>query len=47
LTFKDSILRARKLGASDLHLEAGTAPVARVRGELAPLGEALSGAQLM
>ena len=47
MTFKDSILRARKLGASDLHLEAGTAPVARVRGELAPLGEALSGAQLM
>lgn len=47
MLFKDSILRARKLGASDLHLEAGTAPVARVRGELAPLGEALSGAQLM
>jgi len=47
LSFKDSILRARKLGASDLHLEAGTAPVARVRGELAPVGEVLSGAQLM
>ena len=47
MLFKDSILRARKLGASDLHLEAGTAPVARVSGELAPIGEALSGAQLM
>ena len=47
MTFKDSILRTRKLGASDLHLEAGTAPVARVRGELAPVGEALSSAQLM
>jgi twitching motility protein PilT len=47
LTFKESILRARKLGASDLHLEAGTAPVARVRGELAPVGEGLSAAQLM
>ncbi len=47
MSFKDSILKARKLGASDLHLEAGTAPVARVRGELAPVGEVLSGAQLM
>jgi len=47
LTFKESILRARKLGASDLHLEAGTAPVARVRGELAPLGESVSDSQLM
>jgi len=47
LLFKDCILKARKLGASDLHLEAGTAPVARVRGELAPVGEVLSGAQLL
>ena len=47
MNFKDSIQKARKLGASDLHLEAGTAPVARVRGELVPIGEPLSGAQLM
>jgi twitching motility protein PilT len=47
MSFKDSILKARRLGASDLHLEAGTTPVARVRGELTPIGEALSGAQLM
>lgn len=47
MSFKDSIQKARKLGASDLHLEAGTAPVARVRGELVPTGEVLSGAQLM
>ena len=47
MSFKDSILRARKVGASDLHLEAGTAMVARVRGELSPIGEALTGAQLM
>jgi len=47
MSFKDSILRARKAGASDLHLEAGTAMVARVRGELTPIGEALTGAQLM
>jgi twitching motility protein PilT len=47
VSFRDSILKARRLGASDLHVEAGTAPVARVRGELTPIGEALSGAQLM
>ena len=47
MSFKDSILKARKIGASDLHLEAGTAMVARVRGELTPVGEVLTGAQLM
>ena len=47
MSFKDSILKARKAGASDLHLEAGTAMVARVRGELTPAGEPLTGAQLM
>jgi twitching motility protein PilT len=47
MSFKDSILKARKIGASDLHLEAGTAVVARVRGELMPIGEVLTGAQLM
>lgn len=46
MSFKDSILKARRLGASDLHLEAGTAMVARVRGELTPVGEVLAGAQL-
>jgi twitching motility protein PilT len=47
MTLKESVLKARKLGASDLHLEAGTAQVARVRGELVPIGETLSVAQLM
>ena len=47
MSFKDLILRASKLGASDLHLESGTTMVARVRGELTPLGEALPGQQLM
>jgi twitching motility protein PilT len=47
MTFKELVLKARKLGASDLHLEAGTAQVARVRGELIPIGETLSGDQLM
>lgn len=47
MSFKDSILKARKAGASDLHLEAGTAMVARVRGELTAVGESLTAAQLM
>jgi twitching motility protein PilT len=46
MRFKDFILQARKMGASDLHLEAGTTPVVRVRGELTPVGEVSSGAQL-
>ncbi|HWW81580.1 MAG TPA: ATPase, T2SS/T4P/T4SS family [Steroidobacteraceae bacterium] len=46
MSFKDSILRTRTAGASDLHLEAGTPIVARVRGQLTPLGEVLTGVQL-
>jgi twitching motility protein PilT len=46
MTFKESIVKARKLGASDLHLESGTAQVARVRGELTPIGEPLTSQQL-
>ena len=47
MSFKESILKARKAGASDLHLEAGSPMVARVRGELTPAGEPLTEAQLM
>jgi twitching motility protein PilT len=47
MIFKESIVKARKLGASDLHLESGTAQVARVRGELMPIGETLSSQQLL
>jgi twitching motility protein PilT len=47
MTFKDLIIKASRLGASDLHLESGTTMVARVRGELTSLGEALPGQQLM
>lgn len=35
------ISKARELGASDLHVEAGTPPVVRVRGELQPVGDAV------
>jgi twitching motility protein PilT len=47
MSFKDLILQAFKLGASDLHLESGTLMVARIRGDLVPIGETLPGAQLM
>jgi twitching motility protein PilT len=47
MSFKDLVLRASRLGASDLHLESGTPMVARVRGELTPVGEPLPGQQLM
>lgn len=40
------IEKARQLGASDLHLESGGPPVARVRGELRAMGEALPAAYL-
>jgi len=46
MTFRDWIQKARGIAASDLHLEADTAAVARVRGHLQPIGEPLSGAQL-
>lgn len=39
MSLKDWIQKGRQLGASDLHLETGTPLVARVRGELAPVGE--------
>jgi twitching motility protein PilT len=47
VSFKDTILKARRLGASDVHLESGTVMVARVRGELVPIGEVLPGTQLL
>src|SRR5262245_25007624 len=47
MTLKDWIRKARDLGASDLHLEAGTALVARVRGELRAIGDPIADAQLI
>ena len=44
---KDWIRQARERGASDLHLEAGTPVVLRVRGELASLGSAIPGEPLL
>jgi twitching motility protein PilT len=46
MSFRDWIHRARKLGASDLHVEAGTPLVARVSGELVPVGDTVPGPYL-
>lgn len=40
--FKGWILKARELGASDLHAEAGSPLIARVRGKLQAIGESAS-----
>jgi twitching motility protein PilT len=47
LNLQDWIGKARTLGASDVHVEAGTPVVARVRGELQPLEAVASGEQLV
>ncbi len=46
MPLRDWIQAARKRGASDLHLESATSPVARVRGELQPIGSALAAADV-
>ncbi|HET9390661.1 MAG TPA: ATPase, T2SS/T4P/T4SS family [Steroidobacteraceae bacterium] len=46
MNLKAWIHKARELGASDLHVEAGTALVVRIRGELRPIGEAVPQTQL-
>jgi twitching motility protein PilT len=39
MSLKSWIQKGRELGASDLHLESGTPLVARIRGDLTPIGE--------
>lgn len=46
MSLKDWIQRGRELGASDLHLESGTPLVARIRGDLAAVGEPISGRRI-
>src|ERR1700723_4021578 len=41
------IRKGRELGASDLHTEADTAPVARIRGQLSAIGPAIAGTLVM
>ncbi len=47
MTVQEWIRKGRELGASDLHIEADTAPVARIRGQLAPIGQPIAGAALL
>jgi twitching motility protein PilT len=46
MTLKSWVQKGRELGASDVHLEAGTVPVVRVRGELIGIAEPLPAAYL-
>src|SRR6516225_4408885 len=46
MIFQGWIRKARELGASDLHAEADSPLIARVRGKLQPLGETANGAEL-
>src|SRR5215469_2144443 len=46
MIFQQWIRKARELGASDLHIEAGGPLIARVRGKLQPLGETSSAVDL-
>jgi twitching motility protein PilT len=47
MAVQEWIRKCRELGASDLHIEADTAPVARVRGQLLPIGPSVAGALLL
>lgn len=47
MSFAEWIQKAHTLGASDLHLEAGAASVARVRGNLIAVGEAVTAAAIV
>jgi twitching motility protein PilT len=47
MTVQEWIRKGRELGASDLHIEADTAPVARVRGQLSAIGPTVAGASLL
>jgi twitching motility protein PilT len=43
MSLRDWVQIGRKIGASDLHIEGGSALVARVGGQLRPIGEPLAG----
>jgi len=46
MTLKDWALKAHAMGASDLHLEAGTSVVVRIREELLTIGDSISDAKI-
>ncbi len=47
MSVHDWVRKGRELGASDLHVEADTSLVARIRGDLLPIGPAVAGATLL
>src|SRR3984885_1790049 len=47
MTVQEWVRKSRELGASDLHLEADTSPVARIRGQLSSMGQPIAGAALI
>jgi twitching motility protein PilT len=47
MTVQEWIRKGRELGASDLHFEADTAPVARIRGQLSSIGQPIAGAAMI
>src|SRR5882724_1864448 len=47
MVVQEWIRKGRELGASDLHIEADTVPVARVRGQLSSVGQPMAGAALV
>src|SRR5580692_10073332 len=47
MTVQEWIRKGRELGASDLHIEADSALVARVRGQLSSIGASIAGAVLV
>ena len=47
MSVQEWVRKGRELGASDLHIEADTAPVARIRGQLSAIGQPIAGASLV
>src|SRR3982074_3815686 len=47
MSVQEWIRKGRELGASDLHMEADAAPVARIRGQLSVIGPPVAGAPLV
>jgi twitching motility protein PilT len=47
MSVQEWVRKGRELGASDLHVEADTAPVARIRGQLSAIGQPIAGANLV
>jgi twitching motility protein PilT len=47
MSVQEWVRKGRELGASDLHVEAETAPVARIRGQLSAIGQPIAGASLV